>query len=122
MQAILSLRDWLFPIPHLDEHAYNTFTRVIHDLEPRLLNTPRRKDAWYLSTLAIRPELQSKGLGTMLLRHGLQRADRCGAAAWLVGLKAVEGYYERHGFVEVARANVGEMKDWEGGAVMFRNE
>ncbi len=120
--AILSVRDWLFPIPHLDKHASSTFTRSFTDVEPRILSTPRRKSAWYLSILGVRPTVQGKGLGTTLMLHGLRRVDQAGAAAWLIGLKGVEGYYEKHGFVEVARANVGELEHWGGGAVMFRNE
>lgn len=57
----------------------------------------------------------------MLLIDGLQRADRSGgAAAWLIGVAGVEAFYQRHGFVEVGRANVGELSGWDGGSVMFR--
>lgn len=122
VQAFFSLRDKLFPIPNLDEHAAGTFLRAFKDTEPRILGTPRRKSAWYLSTLGVRPELQGKGLGSLLLRNGLQRVDQRGAAAWLIGVEGVDAYYERHGFVEVARANVGELQHWGGGSVMFRNE
>jgi predicted N-acetyltransferase YhbS len=58
----------------------------------------------------------------MLIRDGLAQADRVGAVTWLVGLRGLERYYSRFGFVEVARANVGELKDWEGGSIMFRND
>lgn len=91
-------------------------------IEANVINTPRRKSAWYLSTLSVDPELQGKGLGSMVLQHGLARADQHGAATWLVGVKGVDQYYERHGFKEVGRANIGEMAHWQGGSIMFRNE
>ena len=56
------------------------------------------------------------------MRSGLQRADECGAATWLVSLKAAGKMYERYDYVEVARANVGELEEWDGGAIMMRNK
>jgi ribosomal protein S18 acetylase RimI-like enzyme len=117
-----SIRDWLFPVKHMDKYAGGTFVRAFAKVEPALINTPRRERAWYLSTLAVDPTVQGRGLGTMLLRDGLERADQQGAAAWLIALKTVEDYYKRHGFEEVGRANVGELENWSGGAIMFRND
>ncbi|KAG9254627.1 acyl-CoA N-acyltransferase [Emericellopsis atlantica] len=117
-----SIRDWLFPIKDLDKYAGDTFVRAFATVEPALINTPRREKAWYLSTLAVDPTVQSKGLGTMLLRDGLERVDQEGNAAWLIALETVEEYYKKHGFREVGRANVGELQDWTGGAIMFRND
>lgn len=61
-------------------------------------------------------------MGAMLIRDGLRKADYEGVATWLVGLRGLERYYNRFGFLEVGRANVGELKDWEGGSIMFRGE
>ena len=58
----------------------------------------------------------------MLLRDGLKKADEAGAATWLVAATAVEPFYVPYGFVEVGRANIGELEAWEGGAVMFRED
>ncbi|KAF4125783.1 Ribosomal protein S18 acetylase RimI [Geosmithia morbida] len=80
----------------------------------------RRRQAFYLNTLAVLPSLQGTGLGSFLLRHGLRAVDDRGAAAWLIALAGVEPFYRRQGFVEVGRANVGEMSGWRGGAIMFR--
>ncbi|KAF4965652.1 hypothetical protein FSARC_6590 [Fusarium sarcochroum] len=117
-----SLRDRLFPIPNLDQHAAGTFARVFADIEPKLHTTPRRRDAWYLSTLAIHPSLQGNGLGSMLLTAGLERVDKAGVAAWLIGLEGIDNFYERYGFVTVEKANVGELKHWNGGSIMFRKD
>lgn len=122
ISSLLTLHNTLLPIPSLSPHDVSIFDRAFATLEPQLLSTPRRRSAWYLATLSVSPALQRRGLGAKLLRHGLDAADRAGVATWLVGLHALERYYARFGFVEVARANVGELKDWTGGAVMFRNE
>ncbi|KAK7393891.1 hypothetical protein QQX98_013325 [Neonectria punicea] len=120
--TLLKLHSRLFPIPSIDAHRLGIYDRVFRTLEPELLNSPRRRAAWYLSSLGVDPAVQGRGVGDMLVRDGLRAADRAGVATWLVGLRGLERYYDRFGFVEVARANVGELKDWEGGAVMFRGE
>lgn len=104
-----------FPVESL-----NTFARVVGDLEPQYLDTPRRRNAWYLSTIAVHPLLQGRQLGDVLVRDGLELVDRTGSASYLIGLRSVEQFYPRYGFKEVCRANVGELSDWDGGSIMFR--
>ncbi|KAH7148769.1 acyl-CoA N-acyltransferase [Dactylonectria macrodidyma] len=120
--AILTLHSRLFPIPSIDNHRLGVYDRVFAAIGPGILNSPRRRAAWYLSSLGVDPAVQGHGVGAMLVRDGLRKADREGVATWLVGLRGLERYYSRFGFVEVARANVGELKDWEGGSIMFRSE
>lgn len=56
----------------------------------------------YLGLLAVDPAFQGGGVGTALLRAGLDRADAEGADAYLeTGTEANVAFYERHGF-EVA--------------------
>ena len=97
------------------------YYRAFAKIEAKLIDTPRKKSAWYLSTLAVDPSLQGQGLGGKLLMHGAQQPDKKGVPTYLVGLKGTERFYGRYGFEEIARANVGELKDWDGGSVMFRN-
>lgn len=118
-RAYISLTSYLFPLRSLQGDVAGAYQRVFATIEPGVLNTPRRREAWYLSTLAVEPSLQGHGLGTRLLDHGMAQAKAEGKALWLVGLDGVETFYGRLGFVEVARANVGELKEWKGGAVMF---
>ena len=123
LDGCFKVRDWLFPIRDLDEETYSSFMRTFStQVEPGLLSTQRRKEAFYLSTLAVLPSLQGQGLGGWLMRDGLQKVDEQGAAAWLIGLKGIEPYYERYGFETKGRANVGDLSNWDGGAIMFRNE
>ena len=119
VRRCLALRDYLLPTRTASDSA-GAYVRVMDTIEPGLLNTDRRRQAWYLSSIALSASAQGKGLGGLLLRDGLQRAEAQGRAAWLVALAGVDKFYERHGFVEVARANVGELQEWNGGAIMFR--
>ncbi|KAH7149529.1 hypothetical protein B0J13DRAFT_663284 [Dactylonectria estremocensis] len=122
VSTILSLHSRLFPIRSIDAHRLGIYDRVFTAIEPGILNSPRRRAAWYLSSLGVDPAVQGHGIGAMLVRDGLRKADREGVATWLVGLHGLERYYSRFGFVEVGRANVGELKDWGGGSIMFRSE
>ncbi|CAH0053089.1 unnamed protein product [Clonostachys solani] len=122
VRGLLSLRDWLLPLRNLDKKAAGTFVRVYEQVTPQYLNTDRRKNAYYLSTLVVEPKLQGSGLGTVLLKDGLRKVEEedPNAPSWLVGVKGVEGFYGRQGFVEVGRMNVGELSHWGGGAIMIK--
>jgi predicted N-acetyltransferase YhbS len=119
MRAALSLRNSLFPIRNLEQNSGGAYQRTVDALAPEVFNTPRRKQAWYLSTLAVDPVLQGRGIGSMVLRDGLHKAAQHGKATWLVGVYGTDVLYSRFGYVEVARANVGELSEWDGGYLMF---
>ncbi|KAH7262284.1 acyl-CoA N-acyltransferase [Fusarium tricinctum] len=122
VRAVLKLHSFLFPIRGVDDHRLGIYDRVFSTIEPNVLNSPRRRSAWYLSSLGVSPDVQGAGYGSLLLQHGLEAADRAGVPTWLVGLRGLDNFYNRFGFVEVARANIGELKDWDGGVIMFRGE
>ena len=105
----------------MDPHTAGSMNRTVAPIEKELKNTPRRKEAWYLSVVAVDPAYQGQGLGRLLLEEGVKVVDQAGVVTWLVGLKGLEGLYEKFGFKTLARANVGEMAAWEdSGFVMFR--
>ncbi|MGI8574173.1 MAG: GNAT family N-acetyltransferase [Egibacteraceae bacterium] len=58
------------------------------------------RHAWYLQVLAVEPARVGQGIGSRLLRHGLQRADTDSEPAYLETSR-IENVrlYERHGFV-----------------------
>ncbi|KAJ6440393.1 acetyltransferase (GNAT) family domain-containing protein [Purpureocillium lavendulum] len=115
----VSLKNLVLPT-RIPTDAIAVFTRVYGGIEPRLLSTPRRRAAWYLSTIATLPALQGRGLGAVLLRDGLRAVDDGGVDCFLIGVRGVEPFYQKFGFKEVDRANVGELAHWDGGAIMFR--
>jgi ribosomal protein S18 acetylase RimI-like enzyme len=53
---------------------------------------------WYLAALGTDPEAQGKGVGSALVRSGLERCDREGENAYLECLEPLVPYYERFGF------------------------
>lgn len=58
----------------------------------------------YLGLLAADPDAQGRGVGSALLRAGLERADADGTDAYLeTGNEANVGFYECHGFEVVGR-------------------
>ncbi|KAI9167672.1 hypothetical protein HJFPF1_03806 [Paramyrothecium foliicola] len=119
VRGLLSLKAYFFPVRNIDQTCAGIYQRVFDKIKPEILNTTRRKQAWYLSILAVEPALQGRGFGSMLIRDGLSQAARRGKASYLVGLSGTDGLYSRFGFVQVARANVGELSAWDGGLIMF---
>jgi putative acetyltransferase len=58
----------------------------------------RRADGWFaLGPVAVRPDLQRRGIGNKLIRAGLARLEAMGAAGCV--LLGEPGYYRRFGFV-----------------------
>jgi GNAT superfamily N-acetyltransferase len=58
-----------------------------------------RESHWYLQTLSVRPDAQRGGVGTALIRPGLDRADSDGVSVYLETQRfANVPYYERFGF------------------------
>ncbi|MET9780193.1 GNAT family N-acetyltransferase [Nocardiopsis alba] len=64
------------------------------------LNPPAPKEPhWHLAVLGTDPSVQGTGVGTRLLRSGLDRADAEGVPVSLETMNPANiGYYERHGF------------------------
>jgi ribosomal protein S18 acetylase RimI-like enzyme len=110
----------IWPCRSADPEWVNVFACVGDITRDILKDPPQRQQAWYLSTLAVDPAFQGKGFGSMLVAHTLQRVDEEGVPAWLIGRRDVEAFYERLGFTEKGRANVGPLAIWDGGAIMFR--
>lgn len=58
-----------------------------------------REPHWYLQTLSVRPEAQRAGVGTALIRPGLDRADAEDVSVYLETQRFSNvPYYERFGF------------------------
>lgn len=113
--------------PTVDLHAATAFDRCFPPIEEALFADKKPKEWWYLSTLAVHPTYQRRGLGGLLTNEGLEMADAYqqkksgrGGKVWLIGLNGTDRFYKRFGFKEVGKANVGELSEWDGGLVMFR--
>lgn len=56
---------------------------------------------WYLFHVGAEPDHQARGVGSALVRRGLERVDADGVAAHLECVPDLVGYYARFGFAEV---------------------
>lgn len=120
-RQVLRLRDYLFSPANPDEHILDAFGKVITDIKADVMNTDRRKNAWYISTIALKTSTQGLGLGRALMDDCLKPVDDDDAAVYLVGLRGTQPFYSKFGFKLIAQANVREFAGWtDGGLVMIR--
>jgi putative acetyltransferase len=96
VDALRGSDDWL---PGLSFVAEQHGAIVGHILFTRsLLDAPRRLvDVLVLSPVSVAPEYQGRGIGTALIRHGLDEVRRL-AGEPLVFLEGAPGFYRRFGF------------------------
>ncbi|RFU74416.1 hypothetical protein TARUN_7847 [Trichoderma arundinaceum] len=132
MQAFISVQNTVWA-PNVDVYTAHAFDRCFPPVEEAVFQGKKPAEWWYLSTLAVHPSYQGRGLGALLTNEGLDEADAYQAKqvarkggeprrgkVWLIGLRGTDAFYSRFGFKEVGRANVGELSEWDGGIVMFR--
>jgi GNAT superfamily N-acetyltransferase len=66
-----------------------------------------------VSSFAVHPDHQGKGIGTELLRHCMQIADEHRLPSWLQALPGSHSLYLRAGFVDVVHRDV-DLNEWDG--------
>ena len=68
---------------------------------------PKRPSHWYLAVMGVAPEWQGRGLGTALMRPGLEEIDAAALPAYLESsTPRSRALYERHGFAVTGEMNV----------------
>lgn len=68
---------------------------------------------WHLGPVGIEPELQGKGIGSLLLSAFCRMVDDEGVASWLETDKEVNvSFYRRHGFEVVSEDTVNGVPNW----------
>ncbi|OAQ80712.1 GNAT family acetyltransferase [Purpureocillium lilacinum] len=101
-----------------------TKTHILDETFPLIAHywCGHRSQNWCLQLLAVHPDFQGHGLGAELVQWGVDAADEESICASVVSAEEKEGFYNRFGFAEVGKANVGSLKDngINGGAIMFR--
>lgn len=103
------------------------YTTLLHDIEPLIAhhwesaNHPERKSNLYLDILAVHPEGQGQGVGRQLVEWGIDQSKGEGVPASVIAAHEKEAFYDKFGFREVGRANVGKMGEAgiRGGSIMF---
>lgn len=67
----------------------------------------------FMRLLVVLPSFQNRGIGTRLLRWGLEHADQFDVKAWIDASPAGLGLYQKLGWEEVGRLVV-ELEEWGG--------
>jgi len=84
-------RDLVAPLTDDDAARYDVLWSWIETHTP--------DDVWYLDVLGVDPSKQGTGIGSALIRFGLERAASNGVDAFLeTAVEANVAYYERFGF------------------------
>jgi len=79
-------------------------------------------DHWHLYTLGVVPERQRKGVGSLLLRWGLERAREEGLPVSLISSEEGRKLYAKYGFKVVHWDRLAVENELVGGAVMVLDE
>lgn len=98
-QGGLTLREWMCIPTLVGTVGLRRTLGMIREYSAFDAAWPTGESFHYLGLLAVDPEAQGQGVGSALLREGLDRADRDSAGAYLeTGTEANLAFYRRHGF------------------------
>ncbi|KAH6628928.1 acyl-CoA N-acyltransferase [Chaetomium tenue] len=92
--------------PSLDKDALRDVFKKMDEMAVAALGSDGHSNMWYLMCLAIDPAHQRRGIGKMLLKQGLELAEKAGKDAFLVATPEGRGLYRSFGFVEVGEPAV----------------
>ncbi|KAL2127087.1 hypothetical protein VTI74DRAFT_11366 [Chaetomium olivicolor] len=84
--------------PSLDQEALREIFEVLNKETKKVLGPDGHSKMWYLMLLAIDPAYQRRGIGKMLMRHGLDLVAQAGKDAFLVATPEGRGLYQSVGF------------------------
>jgi ribosomal protein S18 acetylase RimI-like enzyme len=90
---------------NVDPHKLGTVFGIFEEMGRHHPDEP----LWYLALIGVDAAHQRRGIGATLLRHGLERVDEDGCAAYLESSNPENiPLYERHGFQVVGTIQVGD--------------
>ncbi|PWY94580.1 acyl-CoA N-acyltransferase [Aspergillus sclerotioniger CBS 115572] len=106
--AIAAFAKWRFPVPPTPEDKHKTAwppssdadlcEQFFQGMDSERTRIMGEKEYFYLDLLGTRPEFNGKGIGSRLLRWGLERADAAGVDTFLSSTPQGRRLYERYGF------------------------
>ena len=122
---IVAVGHWHFYLsPSTDAHVFPPF-RYPPDGNPKLgahffgslLRTQEEHMSGqvyiFMRLLVVLPQYQGKGIGTRLLRWGLEQADQLGVKVWIDASPAGLGLYKKLGWKEFSTLEI-DLKEWGG--------
>jgi GNAT superfamily N-acetyltransferase len=83
--------------------------------------TGPRKECWMIDTLCVHPEFQKKGFGRDLTLNAIEvcRSEEPMVPLAVIASETGNAFYEKQGFQEAGRANVGDLSGAKGGSIKF---
>lgn len=93
-------------IPYVRSGALGDFIVRGRALDGAAKEAHPKEPHWYLAGVGVAPHAQGSGVGTRLIREGLQHLD--GKPAYLECEEALVGYYETFGFRPLHRIDPGD--------------
>ena len=92
-------------LKYVPEEKHETLFAILEKMEEYHPN----EDTWYLPIIAVDPAFQGQGLGSQLMKAGLERVDTEGLPAYLESSNPRNmSLYERCGFVTVGKIEFGD--------------
>lgn len=91
----LAMPRFVMSLPKQDRKGMMTLLRQIGERRKLLMPEPH----WYVAAIGVDPEFQGTGLGSVLMQHGITRADRDNRPIYLeTESESNVGFYQHLGF------------------------
>ena len=106
-----------------DPEAIATFEKSWNDIEHYF--TGPRAQTWFIELFCVHPEVQrGGGFGRDLIRNAIElgKNENPRVPVAVIASEIGDGFYEKYGFREVGRADVGDMSGVRGGSLKFYEE
>jgi GNAT superfamily N-acetyltransferase len=107
------------PDKSADAQAMATFDKNWDDIKHHF--SGERAECWMIELLCIHPDSQKMGYGRDLVRAAVElcKAEEPPLPLCVIASDVGDAFYEKQGFREVGRANVGALSELKGGSLKF---
>lgn len=85
-------------LPALARISVRTFATRGNAIDRAAFAVHPSEPHWYLAGMGVAPSAQGRGVGSALVRSGLERCSRAGTPAYLECVPDLQGFYESLGF------------------------
>jgi GNAT superfamily N-acetyltransferase len=105
-----------------DPKAMEAFERNWEDIKHHF--TGSRAECWMIEMLCVAPDAQRGGYGRQLIQKAIElcKSENPAAPLSVIASEVGDAFYEKMGFHEVGRANVGVLSDLVGGSIKFNEQ
>ena len=100
--------DWLYPTAGVRGDRRKLIRSLRMEHANKHLGEGKVEETWYLKTLAVLPKFQRKGVGTALMKWGMERAQLNGERLYVDASYVGKPLYLKLGFHEVGGFLVGD--------------